>query len=234
MNGFDISRLEEIICYTFKDKKLGYMAFTHSSYTNEKKNKKMPNYERLEFLGDSVVSMIVSEYLYKNYPNLPEGELTKIRAIVVCESTLYKCSKKMGFGQFLFLGKGEELTGGRERVSILADLFETVTGAIYLDGGYEEAKKFAINQLEDIIKDAIEGKVFLDYKTELQEILQKNSNTDISYITINETGPDHDKVFEVQVRNGDKVLGTGKGKTKKDAEQDAAKEALNKINIDKV
>lgn len=225
----NIEKLEHIIKYTFNNKDIAYIAFCHSSYVNEKKSNKTASYERLEFLGDSIVNMIVSEHLYENYPNLPEGELTKVRAIVVCEPTFYKCSKKLGLGQFLLLGKGEEHTGGRERVSILADIFESVTGAIFLDAGFGEAKRFAISQLKDTIVDAVNGMVFMDYKTQLQEVLQKNSNSKISYIIIDESGPDHNKEFVIQVNNGDKVLGMGKGKSKKEAEQSAAKEALEKV-----
>lgn len=228
-SNLDINKFEKIINYSFKDKKFALLALSHSSYANEKKGGHLNSYERLEFLGDSIVNMIVSDYLYANYTTLPEGELTRIRAIVVCEPTFCGCVKKLGLGNYLLLGKGEELTGGRERVSILADIFEAVTGAIYLDGGFEEASKFAMTHLKPIIVDAINGTVFMDYKTQLQEMLQKNNNAKILYSIEKETGPDHSKEFWVQVTNDNRLLGRGKGKSKKEAEQNAAKAAMNKL-----
>lgn len=227
--NLDIEKLEKILGYTFSNKALGFLALSHSSYANERKGGHLDSYERLEFLGDSIVNMIVSEYLYTNYSTLPEGELTRIRAIVVCEPTFFSCVKKLGLGDFLLLGKGEEMTGGRERVSILADIFEAITGAIYLDGSFDEAKGFALSQLKPIIADAVSGTVFMDYKTQLQEVLQKTSEAKISYIVEKETGPDHSKEFWVQVKNDSKILGRGKGKSKKEAEQNAAKEAILKL-----
>jgi ribonuclease-3 len=226
----DTEKFEKAIGYTFKDKNLIYLALSHSSYVNENKLSPTHSYERLEFLGDSIVNMLVGEKLYKDYPKLPEGELTRIRAIVVCESTFYHCIKKLNIGQFMLLGRGEEMTGGRERVSILADLFEAITGAIYLDGSMEEARNFALNQLHSIIIDAINGTVFMDYKTQLQETLQKNGETKIIYTVIKQFGPDHDKEFIVEVKNNDTTLGTGQGKSKKEAEQIAAKYALKILN----
>lgn len=225
----NISKIENTIGYVFKDKRLLSTAFRHSSYANERKNQSILSYERLEFLGDSIVNFIISEYLYTNYSKFPEGELTRIRSIVVCEPTFYKCSKNLGFGEFLLLGKGEELTGGRDRVSILADVFETVTGAVYLDGGLGNAKDFTLFQLIPIIKDAICGAVFMDYKTQLQEILQREANSKIEYIVVKETGPDHNKQFFIQVKNNNVVLGEGKGRSKKEAEQVAAKKAIDNI-----
>ena len=228
-NNLNIDKIESIIGYTFKNKKLVQLALSHSSYANEKKGGHLDSYERLEFLGDSIVSIIVSEYLYINYPTLPEGELTRIRAIVVCESTFCGCVKKLEIGSHLLLGKGEERTGGRERVSILADIFEAIIGAIYLDGCFEDAKSFTLSHLKSIIESAVSGTVFMDYKTQLQEILQKTNTAQISYIIEKETGPDHNKEFLIQVINNNKILGRGNGKSKKEAEQNAAKEALDKL-----
>lgn len=222
----DIEKFEKIIDYSFQDKQLIYQAFSHTSYINERKKQKLSSYERLEFLGDSVVNTIVSRYLFVNYPGLSEGELTRIRSIAVCESTLHKCSKNLGFGEFVLLGKGEELTGGRERVSILADLFESVAGAIFLEGAYQNARVFIINQLMNTIIDAVDGTTLMDYKTQLQETLQKHNESNIVYESVKETGPDHDKEFLIEVKNNNIVLGQGIGKSKKEAEQRAAKEAL--------
>ncbi|HZJ76156.1 MAG TPA: ribonuclease III, partial [Oscillospiraceae bacterium] len=193
---------------------------------NEYRGKYIYNNERLEFLGDSVLDTVVSEYVYLKYKNLPEGELTKIRANVVCELSLAYQAKTIDLGKYLLLGKGEEVTGGRDRASILADTFEAVIGALYLDGGIGTARKFIINMLEDSIKLASTGDLFKDYKTDLQELLQSKFDDKISYRVVGETGPDHDKTFEVEVVLGEKVLGRGQGKSKKEAEQNAAKKAL--------
>lgn len=222
----DLNKLNEIVDYAFEDSELAVLAFSHSSYANENRNNRLLSYERLEFLGDAIIEMIVSEYLYTNYKDLSEGELTKIRAIVVCEPTFDKCSKKLELGQFLLLGKGEENMGGRSRTSILADIFESIAGAIYIDGGYTKVRNFVLGQLKAVICDAVSGNVFMDYKTGLQEKLQKRSNSNIAYSVITETGPDHNKEFQVQVTNNGVILGTGIGKSKKEAEQNAAKAAM--------
>ncbi len=212
--------------YTFHNISLLNESLTHSSYANENKKKNIRYNERLEFLGDAVLSVIISDYLYNRLKRTPEGELTKIRASIVCEASLAQCSIILNVGKYLLLGKGEETTGGRDRVSILADAFEAIIGAIYLDGGLEEAKKFVLNNLESTIEAAIHGKIFQDYKTQLQEIIQGDNCQKIVYEIINEEGPDHSKVFHVQVKIGNKVLGKGSGKSKKEAEQNAAKIAL--------
>lgn len=211
--------------HEFKNKNLLITALTHSSYANENKEYKGQYNERLEFLGDSVLSIIVSEYLYNNY-KYAEGVLSKIRAALVCEQSLYKYSKKLNVGEYMFLGKGEENNDGRTRVSILADAFEAILGAIYLDGGMEEARRFAMPFVLDNIENAIEGKMFKDYKTQLQEIIQKNPGEILSYEIIDESGPQHNKRFEIAVKLNSNVLGKGTGKTKKDAEQMAAKQAM--------
>ncbi len=225
-----IKKLENIIKYKFNDLNVINEALTHSSYTNEFRNKRANNNERLEFLGDSVLSIVVSEYIYLKYNKLPEGELTKVRANVVCEPSLANQAKKINLGSFLLLGKGEEVTGGRERVSILADAFEAIIGSLYLDGGMEVARKFILAMLADSIELASKGKLFRDYKTDLQELLQSKFDDKISYNIINELGPDHNKTFEVEVTLGNKPLGFGQGKSKKEAEQNAAKKALHKVD----
>ncbi|WP_243109367.1 ribonuclease III [Anaerophilus nitritogenes] len=224
-----LKELVKKLGYEFKNIKLLNEALTHSSYANEHKKRKIPYNERLEFLGDSVLSIVISDYLYNHLATLQEGELTKIRASIVCEPSLANCSINMQMGNYLLLGKGEEVTGGRERVSILADTFEAIIGAIYLDGGLIKVSEFILRTLHETIQDAIEGKIFKDYKTQLQEFVQSINTKKISYEVINEEGPDHNKIFYVQVKIGDEVLGEGAGKSKKEAEQNAAQKALKKV-----
>ncbi len=219
-----MNTLEKNLKYTFKNKDLLINALTHSSYANETKTPLGSN-ERLEFLGDSVLSIIVSDYLFNTYKNTPEGELTKLRASLVCEKSLCTFSRELEIGKFLRLGRGEDKGGGRERNSILADAFEAVLAAMYLDGGYEIAKnhvlRFILAELENT-----DDEVFKDYKTALQEIIQRNPEESVSYFLTGENGPDHNKIFEVEVRLNSNVIGKGSGKSKKAAEQAAAKEAL--------
>ena len=222
----NIELFEQKINYEFKNKEYILEALTHSSYSNENKN--YPFNERLEFLGDSVLSIVISDYLFKKETKLPEGELTKIRANIVCEESLSEVSKNIHLGKYMLLGKGEEATGGRERISILADALEAVIAAIYLDGGMECAREFILTNMEKIINDSIKGKIFRDYKTCLQEVLQSNGENNIWYKLIEEKGPDHNKRFVMEVGINDTVLGVGEGKSKKDAEQVAAKCALDK------
>ncbi len=226
---YNISKFEEIIDYRFDNKNYILEALTHSSYSNENKNYKFN--ERLEFLGDSVLSIIVSDYLFKIEKNLPEGELTKLRANIVCEESLSEVASKIKLGEYLLLGKGEEATGGRERISILADALEAVIAAIYLDGGIENSRKFIFKYMDEIIEDSIKGKIFRDYKTYLQEVLQSRGEQNIWYKLIEEKGPDHNKRFVMEVGINDEVLGVGEGKSKKDAEQVAAKAALKSQNL---
>ena len=226
---YNISRFEDTIKYTFENKIYILEALTHSSYSNENKDYKFN--ERLEFLGDSVLSIVISDYLFKKEKNLPEGELTKLRANIVCEESLSEVAAQINLGEFLLLGKGEEATGGRERISILADALEAVIAAIYLDGGLEEAKRFIFEYMEQIIENSIKGKIFRDYKTYLQEILQSKGEQNIWYKLIEEKGPDHNKRFVMEVGVNDEVLGVGEGKSKKDAEQLAAKSALKSQNL---
>jgi ribonuclease III len=220
-------KFESIISYTFTDMKLLIQALTHSSYANENSLKKTENNERLEFLGDAVLEIITSDYLFKKYPHLLEGELTKIRASIVCEPTLAEVARVVGLGKFLLLGKGEDISGGRNRDSVLSDAIEALIGAIYLDGGIESAYKF----IEDmILTDAEERKRFVDSKTHLQEYIQQTSDIPIEYVVISESGPDHNKCFAIEIHHEGRVIGIGSGRSKKVAEQHAAFDALNKIN----
>ena len=215
--------IEERIGYKFKNKKLIETAMAHTSYANEIKGKK--SNERLEFLGDAILELISSEYLFSNYPQMPEGEMTKTRAYAVCEKSLAIVANKFGFSDFLHVGKCESKIKGKYRNSILADSVEATIGAIFLDSNIENAKKFIlpniIPQIQDYIKNG--GK---DYKTRLQEKLQSHGEVKIEYKLIGERGPDHSKVFDVEVLCNGKVLGKGEGKSKKEAEMDAAKNAL--------
>ena len=218
-----LKEFQERIGYQFKDEKLLYEALSHSSFANENKKARNSN-ERLEFLGDSVLSIVVSDHIFEHYKHMPEGELTKMRASLVCEKALFEFSKKIELGKYIFLGKGEEITGGRERPSIISDAFEAVIAAIYLAGGIEPVSKYILSFIpENITPD---GVVFHDYKTILQEIIQKNPEERIEYHLKGESGPDHNKKFTVQVLLNTNVIGEGTGRSKKTAEQLAAKEAL--------
>jgi ribonuclease-3 len=218
----ELKKFQEIIGYTFQNEQLLKQALTHSSYANEKHLKKLSDNERLEFLGDAVLEVVSSEFLFQNYPNLTEGQLTKFRASIVCEPTLATCTESIHLGDFLFLGKGEERTGGRTRKSVLSDAMEAVIGAIYLDGGFASAKEFV---LKFIMTDIEHKHLFYDSKTILQEVVQ-GEHEQLTYVLLGETGPDHDKTFEVGVLIGREEISTGKGHTKKAAEQEAAYQAL--------
>ncbi len=225
-----LKELEDVIGYHFKDKGNLQLALTHSSYANERRAEGLTSNERLEFLGDSVLNIITSDYIYKKHPELPEGELTKTRAAIVCESSLMKCADKISLGEYLYLGRGEENTGGRKRTSILSDAFEALIGAIYLDGGIENAGSFILRSMEEIYRNINNKEVFKDYKTHFQEMIQKQSDQHITYKILDEKGPDHDKIFVAQLLVGNKSYGTGEGRTKKEAEQNAAKAALELVN----
>lgn len=222
-----LNKLQENLEYGFKDIELLETALTHSSYANENGLHPSKSNERLEFLGDTVINLVVSEYLYNKYPFYPEGELTKIRAKVVCESSLALAARKIKLGEFLLLGKGEEATGGRTRDSILADASEAIAGAVFLDSDYDTAKRFLVSRFEtDIVRAVAKGNLFIDYKTQLQEKLQKITKEKLSYAVVREEGPDHNKIFYVDVFLGSDVIGSGFGRNKKEAEQLSAKEAL--------
>lgn len=220
----NFSDFEKKINYVFKDKELLHEALSHSSYANEFKNTRNSN-ERLEFLGDSVLSIVVSEYLFKHFKHLPEGDLTKIRASLVCENALFEFAKKIDLGNAILVGKGEENSGGRERPSIVSDAFEAVIAAIYLDGGMEAARKYVLGFMPEDI-DRYRSRSNGDYKTILQEIIQRNREEKVEYILKSQSGPDHNRVFEIQVMLNSNVIGEGTGHSKKQAEQMAAREAL--------
>ncbi len=226
----DPSLLEKEIGHIFKNKELLTTALTHSSYSNELKVKKMKSEcnERLEFLGDSVLSIIVSEYLFMNFPEWPEGNLTRMRADVVCEKALSKFAIEIGLGNYLLLGHGEEKSNGRERKSILADAFEALLAAIYIDSGADGKKNVSAFLLPHIIREvaSYQDKKSEDYKTALQQIIQQAEGERLEYVTVSERGPDHMKIFDVEARLNSNVIGRGSGKTKREAEQNAAKEAL--------
>ena len=222
-DGYTLNALEERIGYQFKNPSLLKQALTHSSFTNEQKISKAKNYERLEFLGDAVLELVSSEFLFKEHPDVPEGELTKMRASMVCEPSLAFCAKDLELGKFLRLGKGEESTGGRERDSITSDAMEAVIGAIFLDGGMKHAKAF-IDRF--ILSDLEDKRLFYDSKTTLQELIQGKLKKEFHYELLDETGPEHDKTFVSEVYLEKESLGKGFGRTKKAAEQQAAYQAL--------
>ncbi|WP_035765950.1 ribonuclease III [Butyrivibrio sp. NC2002] len=218
-----IAELQHKIGYTFKNTLLLKQALTHSSFANEQKINKRGDYERLEFLGDAVLELVSSTYLYNKYPDKREGEMTKMRASMVCEPALAYCASNIHLEEYIILGKGEEQTGGRYRESIISDVMEAIIGAIYLDSGLEAAKK----HIEKFILDNPEEKqIFYDSKSVLQEIVQRDGNVEIRYEICGEKGPEHDKIFESAVYIGDKKLGEGSGRTKKAAEQKAAYQAI--------
>lgn len=222
-----IKEFQEKIGYQFQQEGLLRQALTHSSYANEHRMKKLSDNERLEFLGDAVLEIVTSDFLYHEHSDVPEGELTRVRASIVCEQTLAFCTRTLNLGDYLFLGKGEDQTGGRKRKSILSDAFEAIIGAIYLDGGFASAKEF-IHKF--ILKDIEHKKLFYDSKTILQEIVQSDyKGKEIEYVLTGEIGPDHDKKFVVSLVVGDKTLGKGTGRTKKAAEQEAAYRAIIKL-----
>ena len=223
-----IKDLENAIDYRFRNITLLQNALTHSSFANERWHDSLKSNERLEFLGDSILGMVVAEFLYRNYADRPEGELTRMRADMVCETSLAKVADQIGLGQHLLLGHGEEQGGGRARVSILADAVESVIAASFLDGGMEPARSFIekyilCNVPEQRLRNA-------DYKTALQELVQQKKNQVLSYELTGESGPDHDKHFQVQVLLNGTAIGYGEGTSKKRAEQDAARNALEKLN----
>ena len=216
-------QLEERIGYRFKEPKLLKQAMCHSSFANERHMDRLLNNERLEFLGDAVLELITSEFLFKNYPKMPEGEATRTRASIVCEQTLALCARELGLGAFLLLGKGEDLTGGRDRDSITSDAFEALLGAVYLDGGFASAKEF-VHRF--VLNDIEHKKLFFDSKTILQEEIQGETTELLHYVLTGEEGPDHNKRFMVHACLGSQVIGEGSGRTKKAAEQEAAYRAL--------
>lgn len=218
-----MERLEQIIGYTFRNKKLLKQALTHSSYANEKKLGKLGCNERLEFLGDAVLELVSSDVLYAKFPKIPEGELTKKRASLVCEPSLAYCARQFDLPKYLLLGRGEDMTGGRMRDSIVSDATEALLGAIYLDGGFEKAREFV---LKFILNDMEHKQLFYDSKTILQELVQEKGRQTVEYVLTKETGPDHNKQFSVDVLINGTPAGSGTGHTKKAAEQAAAYQAI--------
>ena len=219
-------QFEKIIKYKFINEEYLERALTHSSYNREKNTKHMDN-ERLEFLGDAFLDAIVSVELYHRMEKVTEGRLTKTRALIVCENALAEAARTISLGSFINMGHGEESAGGRSKDSILADAMEAVIGALFLDGGYDAAKKFVLDVFPDTIDRAIQGKIFLDYKSEVQEVLQSRGiPVNIIYVTDREEGPAHDKTFFVHMECNGKSYGRGSGKSKKEAEQSAARETL--------
>ncbi|WP_041711431.1 ribonuclease III [Clostridium pasteurianum] len=222
----DIEKLEQVLKVKFKNKELLRTAITHSSYANQKNIKYN---ERLEFLGDSVLQIIISEYLFLNYKDKTEGELSKKRALIVCENSLFKIATGWQLGEYIFMSKGEEITGGRTRVSILADCVEAIIAAIYLDKGFEFAKEFVLTNFYKTIEMAMRNQIILDYKTKLQEVLQKDGDVDIKYDLLKFEGPPHRRKFYISVIFNGVLKGEGTGFSKKEAEQDAAQTALKAI-----
>ncbi|RDY33023.1 ribonuclease III [Lachnotalea glycerini] len=218
--------LETRIGYQFKESGLLRQAMTHSSFSNEHRLSRLTSNERLEFLGDAVLEIVTSDFLYSKYTKFPEGDLTKIRASIVCEQTLAFCTREIELGKYLLLGKGEDLTGGRDRNSIVSDAMEALIGAIYLDGGFANAKEFIY---KFILSDIEHKQLFYDSKTILQEIVQSDYKDELIYKLIGEEGPDHNKKFIVDAMIGDNIVGHGIGRTKKAAEQEAAYSAIVKL-----
>lgn len=219
-----MKELEQRIGYTYRQISILENALTHSSFANESRTGAKSN-ERLEFLGDAVLSIIVSDHIYRNCPNLPEGDLSKLRALLVCEKSLCRFAQELGLGEYLRMSRGERNLDGQHRPSILADAFEAVIASIYLDGGLEEARAFVLRFVEPELKSP-RPKAFKDYKTTLQEIVQKNPEERLTYVLVGEEGPDHAKHFIVEVHLNNNVIGKGGGRSKKEAEQQAAREAL--------
>ena len=225
-----IEELEEKLGYKFKNKNYITVALTHSSYSNEfkSKNETLPFNERLEFLGDSVLSIVVSSYIFEKYKNKQEGDLTKIRAAVVCEKALSKYASEISLGDYMYLGRGEALSGGRKRPSVTSDAFEAVLAAMYLDSeqSFENVEKFVLPFIEKEIDNITLAGAFVDYKTQLQQLVQQAEGEKLEYVLVGQHGPDHEKFFEIEARLNSNVIGCGEGRSKRDAEQKAAKEAL--------
>jgi ribonuclease-3 len=225
-NNGCLSSLRNRLKVDWRDQDLLSQALTHSSYIYENRQNGIENNQRLEFLGDAVLGLAVSDFLYRNYPDRDEGELTKLRAALVCEPSLARTAKSLDLGNCLKMGKGEERSGGRERPSILADAFEALLGAIYLDQGLVKASELSLKFLDPLIKDVLEGRLDRDFKTELQEIVQQRGSEQVQYTILREEGPDHHKIFTAGVLYKGELAGIGCGRSKKEAEQQAAKSAL--------
>lgn len=230
MEKLDYKQIEKNLGYQFKNRDILYNALTHSSYNNENNIEYKFNNERLEFLGDATLELIISEYLYRNFPDLTEGEMTKMRARIVCTDSLAESAFQLDLGDMIIMGKGEVMSGGRTRKSIMANTMEAVIGAIYLDRGFHYARNFVMDKLHKIIINVKNGNVNRDYKSILQEIVQREKNHSLKYQLVKEEGPDHNKKFYIDVIIDNKVAGSGVGKNKKEAEQQAAKEGIGLFN----
>ena len=224
-----MQELEKKLNYTFRNQELLREALNHSSYANEHRSQGLGSNERLEFLGDSVLGVTVADFLYRHFPDMPEGDLSKLRSSLVCTQSLSDFARQISLGDYLFLGKGESNTGGADRSSILENAFEALIAAVYLDGGMENAEKFVLAFLSPAVETHHIN--FKDYKTTLQEVVQQNPDENVNYVLVGESGPDHNKVFEVEVHLNSNVIGKGKGRSKKSAEQEAAKEALKLMGV---
>ena len=224
-----MQELEKKLNYTFRNSALLQEALNHSSYANEHRSAHLHSNERLEFLGDSVLGFVTAEFLFTRHPESPEGDLTRIRAALVCEQSLYEVAQRLGLGQYLKLGRGEEAGGGRERTSILADAVEAVFAAVYLDGGIEAASALIHRCLLDVQRESVVEERRRDYKTALQELVQRHADQVLSYQMVDETGPDHAKTFRAEVQLNGSSIGAGSGYSKKEGEQAAAKAALESL-----
>lgn len=223
--------IEQILQYEFKNSDLREQALTHTSYANERTGDPRNGNERLEFLGDAILDAVISDALFRKNPGRTEGELTRLRSLIVCEKSLSDAGKSHGLNEFLLLGRGEQLGGGRHRPSIVADAVEALVGAVYLDGGFQASAAVVMRLLEQTISEAMQGILFSDYKSELQECLQRTKRGEPYYRTLSEKGPDHAKEFSVSVNLNGHTLAVGTGLSKKDAEQDAARCALESLNL---
>ena len=224
----DLNSLEKEIGYVFKKRSLLKQAVTHRSYANENRGSG-PFNERLEFLGDAALSLISADFLYKKFPSMAEGDLTKLRSSLVCTASLSEYARRIKLGDYLLLGKGELATGGNERDSNLENAFEALIAAVYLDGGIDKARRFVLRFLDDSVE--THHISFKDYKTKLQEIVQESHEETLNYVITKESGPDHDKRYEVEVHLNSNVIGKGKGRSKKQAEQEPAKQALQLMGL---
>ncbi|MFC1888564.1 ribonuclease III [Thermodesulfobacteriota bacterium] len=224
-----LRELEEILGYVFRDCSILDRALTHSSYANETAFAHMRDNERLEFLGDAVLGLSITDLIMEHFPDAPEGEMTRIRSALVNETQLAEVSQKMGFGKYLLLGRGEEMTGGRVKSSILADTYEAILGALYMDGGYAPSIDVVRAHFSEKLEEAHRGEIFRDYKTSLQEIVQARYGHTPVYVHVGESGPDHEKVYEVEIRIAEELFGNSQGRSKKEAEQKAAEAALKMI-----
>ncbi len=227
----EFEKFESAISYTYKDRNKGILALIHSSYANENPDWSAGSNERLEFMGDALLDFVYSVRLFQEHPDWPEGDMSRIRAQVVCETSLAHVAERIGLGRWLLMGRGEDRNGGRERPSILADAVEAVFGSVYLDGGMEPATKMVLSLMDESYQLAVSGDVDRDWKTKLQEHLQKQGMVSIAYRITNTSGPDHARLFTVEVSCDRRVLGQGEGRSKKEAEQAAARQALETLAV---